>query len=90
MTATKQTKEPTELQYKVLDFIKAYIRAMQYPPTTREICRYFGWSSPNAAQNVLNALEFKGKITRQPNGSRTISVVEPKLRGIPLLHLDLI
>ena len=46
--------------------------------TIREICAEFGYSSPNAPTQILDALEKKGRIKRlRDNRSGTIRIVGP-------------
>lgn len=52
----------TDTQAKVLNFIDEFRAQNQYPPTRREISRHFGWSSDNAAEEHLRALEAKGRV----------------------------
>lgn len=52
----------TETQASVLAFIRDFIATEQMPPTRQDICDRFGWKSPNAAQEVIAALEHKGAI----------------------------
>jgi SOS-response transcriptional repressor LexA len=47
---------PTRRQLDVLAYIFAHQQKNGVPPTVREICRHFGWSSENAAMGHLRAL----------------------------------
>ncbi|MGK7296150.1 MAG: transcriptional repressor LexA [Candidatus Wenzhouxiangella sp. M2_3B_020] len=49
-------------QREILDFIRERIENDGLPPTRAEINARFGFSSPNAAQSHLRALEKKGAI----------------------------
>lgn len=73
-------------QQEILDFIVEKIRARGYGPTVREIGTAFDIKSPNGVMCHLQALVRKGLITREPNMSRAISVVDSKRieHGIPL------
>ena len=53
-------------QREILDYIQARVEADGLPPTRAEINRHFGFSSPNAAQSHLRALEKKGAIRLNP------------------------
>ena len=59
----------------VLEFILRYRTERQMPPTRAEISRAMGWRSPNAAQEVLEALDRKGCIKLMPNIARGIFVM---------------
>ncbi len=52
----------TARQAEILQFIRDTLEASGYPPTRAEICTAFGFSSPNAAEEHLRALERKGAI----------------------------
>jgi X-X-X-Leu-X-X-Gly heptad repeat protein len=54
----------TPQQGKVLAFIRQFIAQRGQGPTNKEISEAFGFSSANAAQEHLRALERKGMITR--------------------------
>lgn len=66
---------PTEAQAKILAYIKACISMIGRPPTLREICERFGYSSTNAASDHLVALERKGYIAREKLVSRGLRVL---------------
>ena len=76
----------TARQSQILDVIKANIKDTGFPPTRVEIAQYFGFKSPNAAEDHLRALERKGYITILPGSSRGIQVLgsEEDL-GIPVV-----
>lgn len=58
----------TQKQQQVLDFIAGHIQSEDYAPTMREISAHFEWSSPNAAQVHVRALERKGKLRKTRRG----------------------
>lgn len=60
----------TAIQARVLKFIKRHITEKGYPPTRAEIARHFKWSSANAAQQHLEALQKKGALKINPAVSR--------------------
>lgn len=77
-------------QQEILEFIRQRVDTDGLPPTRAEINRHFGFSSPNAAQSHLRALERKGAIRINPRLARGLvplpaagSSAEPK--GIPLI-----
>ena len=70
-------KELTARQAQIFKWIKDKINR-GVPPTVREICDHFGWSSTNAGTGFLRQLESKGYIYRIPGKSRNI-----RLRGKP-------
>ena len=52
----------TPAQFDVLDFMARHIVEKQRPPTRGDISAHFGWSSVNAADTHVQALERKGFI----------------------------
>lgn len=77
-------------QSEILDYIQARVEADGLPPTRAEINRHFGFSSPNAAQSHLRALERKGAIRLNPRLARGIVPLSTRdtatgRAGIPLI-----
>jgi repressor LexA len=76
----------TERQKEVFEFIRESVRREHKPPTVREIAAHFGFRSPKAVTDHLNALERKGYIDRRSRKSRNIEVREEFApRGIPIV-----
>lgn len=75
----------TDRQREVLVYIRAYIDDEGYPPTIRDMCRFFGIASANGMVCHLDALECKGYIVRRKNAARAIRVLEsiPATPGEP-------
>ena len=71
----------TEKEKKVYEFIKEFIQANGYSPSTREIASFFNIAPKNAHKHLKN-LEEKGYIRRTKNISRGISLI---LKKIPLV-----
>jgi repressor LexA len=65
---------PTEGQKRVLAFIKAFQAEHGMPPTLRDICKYLGASSSNAAATFVNALIKKGLLERRPMIARGLKL----------------
>jgi len=65
----------TDNQAAVLRYVETFRAEHQMPPTRAEISEAFGWSSPNAANEVLLALQKKGRISLRPGLSRGIFVL---------------
>lgn len=79
-------KKLTDRQREVFDFIRHSSQAENRPPTVREIADHFGFRSPKAVTDHLNALERKGYIIRRNRKSRNIEIPEAlSPRGIPLV-----
>jgi repressor LexA len=76
----------TERQREIFDFICDVMRAENRPPTVREIAEHFGFRSPKAATDHLDALERKGFIRRRDRKARNIEIREElSPQGIPLV-----
>jgi repressor LexA len=74
--APAPTREPlTARQSEVLDVIRKYIRANEYPPTRREIAEGMGIRNGQGVVDHLKALRRKGYITMERYTSRGIRVL---------------
>ena len=72
------SKNLTDRQRQVFEFIKRVIKTRGYAPTVREIGDAVNINSPNGVIGHLRSLIKKGLITRQPNLSRSIQLVNAK------------
>jgi repressor LexA len=63
-------------QQRIYDFIRRYLESNKEAPTIAEIGRQFQMRSPASVHKVLGVLEDAGKITKVPNVSRGIRLVE--------------
>ncbi len=76
----------TNRQREVFEFICDTMREDNRPPTVREIAQHFGFRSPKAATDHLDALERKGYINRRNRKARNIEIREElSPQGIPLV-----
>jgi repressor LexA len=75
--------ELTAPQRLLLRFLEERSEEGEPPPTYREICERFNWSSPKAAADHVAALERKGLVTRERGCARGLRLVRKV--GIPLL-----
>ena len=62
----------TPRQTEILRLIETHVENSGFPPTRAEICAAMGFSSPNAAETHLRALERKGVIEMTSGASRGI------------------
>ncbi len=69
-------QELTRRQQEILRMIQSHITTTGFPPTRTDICDYFGFRSPTAADDHLKALEKKGAIELIPGASRGIRIVD--------------
>jgi len=76
----------TKRQQEILRMIQSHIASTGFPPTRTDICDYFGFRSPTAAEDHLRALEKKGVIELISGTSRGIRVIEDiQEDGLPLV-----
>ncbi|MBU1076389.1 MAG: transcriptional repressor LexA [Spirochaetes bacterium] len=79
----------TKAQHDVFEFIRAYMKENNLPPTYEEIADNFGFKSKNSVETHLQALERKGVIQRIEKKSRGIrlnrSLEDEKAHLIPLV-----
>ncbi|MHC4481183.1 MAG: transcriptional repressor LexA [Planctomycetota bacterium] len=76
----------TDRQREIFEFICDAMREENRPPTVREIAQHFGFQSPKAATDHLDALERKGYIRRRNRKARNIEIREElSPQGIPLV-----
>ncbi len=69
-------RELTRRQQEILDFIRAEIHRVGYPPSVREIGEAVGLSSSSTVHSHLAALETKGFIRRDPSKPRALEVLD--------------
>jgi repressor LexA len=67
----------TNTQSEVLAFVEQSSAEIGHPPTMKEVARHFGWSSTSTAQQHLEALERKGRLTRTRKSPRSLRVTKP-------------
>ncbi|MBS1218386.1 MAG: lexA [Proteobacteria bacterium] len=90
---TENHKPLTARQVEILRLIEAHVEDSGFPPTRAEICSAMGFSSPNAAETHLRALERKGVIAMTSGASRgirlkqqsTLPVIGRVAAGSPML-----
>ncbi|CAO0820659.1 LexA repressor [Desulfarculales bacterium] len=78
------TRDLTDRQTQVLEFINSFLTRQGYPPTVREVAAQFGFRSPRAAHDHMRALQKKGALRSAPGLPRAINVVG-QAKTIPLL-----
>lgn len=77
------SKEITELQQRIRDFIEASIEEKGYPPSIREIGRRLRITSPSSVAYHLRVLEAAGLLKREGAISRGMTLPAPM--GLPIL-----
>lgn len=83
----RPTAPLTERQKAILDFIAEHHRDRGIPPTHREICEQFGYSSYGTVHKHLRLLQEKGYLDRQGHQKRGLRLLETAAgpRGLPEL-----
>lgn len=71
----------TDLERRALDYIVEYLRENTYQPSIREIGRRFGLKSTKTVSELLQSIEAKGFIERDPSRSRGVRLVGLTLRS---------
>lgn len=74
----------SDIQHQVLNFIVARWDDGDALPSCREIMNQFGWSSPKAATDVLDALKRKGLLASNSGSSRRYRLTDQAI-GLPVL-----
>ena len=76
-------EELTRRQAEILELLRTHLEETGFPPTRAEIAAHFGFSSPNAAEDHLRALERKGAIEILPGASRGLRILQAD--GLPVV-----
>ena len=63
-------------QQEILEYIKAEILRIGYPPAVREICEAVGLRSTSSVHSHLETLEKNGYIRRDPTKPRAIEIID--------------
>lgn len=69
----------TERQYKVLTYLAKTIEEKGYPPSLKEICAAFRFSSHRSARYYLEVLSKKNYIERDKGKARGIRLIREKI-----------
>jgi repressor LexA len=67
-------RQQNDKHQQVYQFIVEFTNENNYPPTVREICKQFGFSSTSVAYYYLEKLRKQGKISNDKNKNRAISL----------------
>lgn len=74
----------TDRQAEILDYVRKNLRDRGVPPTRADIANAFGFSSPNAAERHLRALEDKGFIELVAGSARGIRLLGEAERSLTM------
>jgi repressor LexA len=75
----------TEMQRAVVAAFRERTRHGQPPPTYRDLCNRFGWSSSATARDHLRSLVRKGVLVHVAGQSRGFHLAESETSGVPML-----
>ena len=76
----------SDIQQKILAFIRVALRENGYPPSVREIGEAVGLKSTSSVHTYLTELENRGFLRRDASKPRAIELVNaPQGRTVPLL-----
>lgn len=70
-------------QREILKFISQFIDKHKFPPTRAELCKHFGFQSPNAAEAHLRVLQKKSMIGIESGVSRGITLLPLSIGELP-------
>jgi repressor LexA len=65
----------TVTQKRVLDFLRDFHATHGFSPTMKEICAVMEWNSKSQPFAIIEALEERGWIAREPGKERGISLL---------------
>jgi repressor LexA len=85
--ATTPPNPLTERQKAILDYIAEHQRRRGVPPTHREICERFGYSSYGTVHKHLRLLQEKGYLARAGHQKRGLQLLDPGGEGVRLEEL---
>jgi repressor LexA len=74
----------TKKQRDLLEFVGLYQRENGVSPTLEEIGNHFGISRVTVFQHV-SALKKRGALTQRPREARSLEILDPAFRPVPLL-----
>lgn len=80
----------TDRQKEILECIKKNLQEKGYPPTVRELCAMSHQKSTANVHTILNILEKKGYIRRDPTKQRAIEIIQDHPENATLMHVPLI
>lgn len=80
---SEHSEKLTPRQAEILQLVRDSVEASGAPPTRAEIARFFGFRSPNAAEEHLRALARKGVIALEEGRARGIRLLVDL--GLPLI-----
>lgn len=76
----------TEIQQRVLDFMRSFHAANDQLPTMRALSAHFEWKSGNAAVDHCRALEVHGKLEKNAMGKYRFARPKAAAPALPATH----
>lgn len=86
------SKDLSDKQQVILDYLKQETMAKGYPPSVREICEAVGLKSTSTVHGHLERLEKKGFIRRDPTKPRAIEIFDEdfQLNRRDMVHVPIL
>ena len=75
----------TEAQNELYEWLVEYIKSRQHSPSIRQMMQAMNLKSPAPIQSRLEHLRNKGYIEWSEGKARTIRIIHPDRKGIPIL-----
>lgn len=75
----------TEAQQELFDWLVSYIHHHHHSPSIRQMMSAMNLKSPAPVQNRLEHLRNKGYIVWEEGKARTIRLLQPATKGVPIL-----
>ncbi|MCI0650381.1 MAG: transcriptional repressor LexA [Planctomycetes bacterium] len=75
----------TERQQAILEFIRRYQRVRTVAPTLEEIAQHFCLSKVTVYEHVRQ-LEKKGAVRKAPHLARSLEILDPHYKEVPIAH----
>ena len=75
----------TEAQNELYEWLVEYIKSRQHSPSIRQMMQAMNLKSPAPIQSRLEHLRNKGYIEWSEGNARTIRIIHPDRKGVPIL-----
>lgn len=77
----------TEAQNELYEWLVEYIKSRQHSPSIRQMMQAMNLKSPAPIQSRLEHLRNKGYIEWSEGKARTIRIIHPDRKGVPILGM---
>jgi repressor LexA len=73
----------TPRQQQVYDFIQLYIKEHSHSPSHAELMRHFQWKSLGTVQDMLNAIQRRGYLSREKSTAHSLTLAPLSSPSLP-------